>query len=189
MEYVTMSLNYYKKLKTERRKYKKRCEWLLVSLIALVILIWLFVSAYVSETEEANNVIEHEEPSPAIYELQPEKAELVSLGEFTITAYCPCEKCCGTWATERPTDENGRLIVYTSSGTVAKAGRTIAVDPKVIPYGTTVTIEGIEGTDYIAEDCGGSVDGKDIDIFMNDHQEALNFGRRKIEVFVHAKNV
>ena len=40
---------------------------------------------------------------------------------------------------------------YTATGTKATEGRTIAVDPDIIPYGTTVIIDDHE---YIAEDCG-----------------------------------
>ena len=85
---------------------------------------------------------------------------------FTATAYCPCRKCCGKWA-------DG----ITASGTTATAGRTIAVDKKVIPLGTHVIINGVE---YVAEDTG--VKGKRIDIFFDSHSEALEFGRQKVEV-------
>lgn len=104
-----------------------------------------------------------------------------SLGTFTLTAYCSCKKCCGYWATIRPTDKNGDPIVYTSTGTIAEAGTTIAVDPRVIPYGTEVKIN---GHTYIAQDTGGSIKDARIDIYFDDHQEALEFGRQQAEVFV-----
>ena len=85
---------------------------------------------------------------------------------FTATAYCSCRKCCGKWA-------DG----ITASGTIATAGRTIAVDKKVIPLGTHVLINGVE---YVAEDTG--VKGKRIDVFFDSHSEALEFGRQKVEV-------
>lgn len=93
-----------------------------------------------------------------------------ALGEYTITHYCPCEICCGKWA-------NG----YTATGTKATEGRTIAVDPDIIPYGTTVIIDDHE---YIAEDCGGAIKGNKIDIFCESHEEAINRGRITREVFV-----
>lgn len=91
----------------------------------------------------------------------------VFLGEFTLTAYCPGRCCCGKWA-------NG----YTATGTLATEGRTIAVDPKVIPYGTHVLLIWPDGTQhsYIAEDCGGGVNGNHIDVFFDDHQAARVFG-------------
>lgn len=88
--------------------------------------------------------------------------ETTNLGEFKLTAYCTCSKCCGHWA-------DG--ITYT--GTQATAGRTIAVDPDVIPLGSTVIINGAE---YVAEDIGGAIKGNRIDVLFNTHQEALEFG-------------
>lgn len=92
-----------------------------------------------------------------------------SLGEFKLTAYCSCKKCCGKWA------QYGR----TSTGTIPEEGRTIAVYTKVIPYGTVVEINGQE---YIAEDTG--VKGKHIDIYMNDHNAARKFGVQYTEIFI-----
>ena len=91
---------------------------------------------------------------------------------YTLTAYCPCVICCG----------NTRGI--TSTGTRATAGRTIAVDPRKIPYGSHVVIN---GRTYIAEDCGGAIKGKRIDIFCNSHSEAIRFGRQKVKVYIKKK--
>lgn len=59
----------------------------------------------------------------------------------------------------------------TSSGTTCKEGRTVAVDPSVIPVGTKIYIEndplGGDGY-YVAEDTGWGVDGHHIDIFAED---------------------
>lgn len=93
---------------------------------------------------------------------------LISLGNFTATAYCPCAECC---------DEADGI---TATGTVATAGRTIAVDPSIIPYGTELVID---GHTYTAEDCGGAIVGKTVDIFFNTHEEALQFGVQEVEVF------
>lgn len=84
------------------------------------------------------------------------------------TAYCACIECCGEYA-------DG----YTATGTLATEGRTIAVDPAVIPYGTKVFINGRE---YIAEDCGGSIKGNRIDIYFKSHEDALKYGRQTVEV-------
>ena len=110
-----------------------------------------------------------------------EMPEAINLGEYKLTAYCSCKKCCGKWATIRPTDKNGNQIVYTASGTIAEAGRTIAVDPSVIPYGSAVEINGHL---YIAEDCGGAIKGNRIDVYFDDHNEALAFGVQYAEIFL-----
>lgn len=82
--------------------------------------------------------------------------------KYKVTAYCPCEKC---------SEGYGR---NTSTGVTATEGRTIAVDPSVIPYGTKVHIKGIG--DFVAEDCGGDVKGKHIDIYFESHEETVKFG-------------
>ena len=102
-----------------------------------------------------------------------EEPTLKSLGVFTATHYCSCAICCGK--------TNG----ITATGTKATAGRTIAVDPSVIPYGTEVIVN---GNTYIAEDCGGAIKGKRIDIFCDSHETALVNGLKRVEVFVLLKN-
>lgn len=93
-----------------------------------------------------------------------------SLGSFRITHYCPCFYCCGAWGGSS-----------TASGTTPTPGRTIAVDPSVIPLGTRVIIN---GQVYVAEDTGGSVSGKTIDIFVADHSTALSYGVYYAEVYL-----
>ena len=94
-----------------------------------------------------------------------------SLGKYVITAYCTCRICCGVYS------GNNR----TASGTVPTTNRTIAVDTSVIPFGTKVVIN---GQVYVAEDRGGAIKGKRIDMFFYTHKEALRWGRRTMEVFL-----
>lgn len=65
----------------------------------------------------------------------------------------------------------------TSSGSKVKEGRTIAVDPKVIPIDSTVYIEDV-GLRR-AEDTGSAIKGARIDVFIEDLEEALEFGVKK----------
>ncbi len=97
--------------------------------------------------------------------------QLVSLGTFKTTGYCPCSRCSEGW---------GR---HTCTGALATARHTIAVDPKVIPYGTQVMINGVV---YTAEDKGGGVRGNHIDIFFDNHAETLQHGTQNVEVFLIA---
>lgn len=92
-----------------------------------------------------------------------------NLGEFKITYYCPCAKCCG------------KSDGITATGTIATEGRTVAVDPSVIPYGSTLVID---GKAYVAEDCGGAIKSNKIDIYVDDHQKALELGVDYFEVFL-----
>lgn len=110
------------------------------------------------------------ETEPIIEEPEPELTP-ISLGKFRLTAYCPCEICCGKWA------EWG----LTASGTAPKEGRTIAVDDGIIALGEKVVID---GHTYTAEDTGSAINGNRIDIFFDDHTEARNFGVQYKEVFL-----
>lgn len=125
--------------------------------------------------------LKEEETLPAASESESEVLEFVSLGEFKVTAYCSCHKCCGKWAENRPLDADGNEIVYTASGAVAEAGKTVAVDTDLIPFGTTVVINGCE---YIAQDTGSAVKGNVVDIYFDDHQQALNWGCKYLTVYV-----
>ena len=69
----------------------------------------------------------------------------------------------------------------TSTGAIPKVGRTIAVDPSVIPYGTRVYIPALGGV-YVAEDCGGAIKGNKIDIFMASESACNSWGVRSIEI-------
>ena len=96
------------------------------------------------------------------------------LGEFKLTAYCPCMKCCG------------KTDGITSTGTLAAEGRTIAVDPRVIPYGSTVTIYFADGTvhTYTAEDCCGADTATPNVYSLSLHDAARAFGVQSAMVYV-----
>ena len=94
---------------------------------------------------------------------------------YKVTAYCDCSKCCGK--------EDG----ITSTGTIATEGRTVAVDPDVIPYGSTVMIyykHELVGI-YIAEDCGGAIAGNRLDLYFDTHEDALMWGVKECEIVVY----
>lgn len=98
-----------------------------------------------------------------------EEPKLIPLGVFKTTAYCPCRICSEGW---------GR---HTSTGAMAVSGHTIAVDPKVIPYGSQIMINGVI---YTAEDRGGGVKGNHIDIFFDTHKETRQHGLKNTEVYL-----
>ncbi len=75
----------------------------------------------------------------------------------------------------------------TATGTTVTEGRTIAVDPNVIPLGWWVYIEGIGYRK--AEDTGSAIKGKKIDLYYDSLQTALNFGRKSgMTVYVIGPN-
>jgi 3D (Asp-Asp-Asp) domain-containing protein len=58
--------------------------------------------------------------------------------------------------------------------------KVIAVDPKVIPLGTRVYVEGYGYA--IAGDTGGAIKGNKIDVFITTKEEALKWGRRTVKI-------
>lgn len=92
------------------------------------------------------------------------------IGECTITAYCPCAECCGEYA-------DG----LTSTGFPALPG-VVAVDPDVIPLGSTVIID---GNKFIAADTG--VTGNHIDICLSNHFQAKEYGVKTEDVWIANK--
>lgn len=92
-----------------------------------------------------------------------------SLGQYRLTAYCPCRSCSEGWGS------------HTSSGAIAASSHTVAVDPRVIPIGSKLLINGVV---YTAEDIGGAVKGNHIDIYFDTHSQTREFGSRFAEVFL-----
>ncbi len=114
----------------------------------------------------------------------------------------------GTLAVVRPSrGSNGQDFAYSSmiscmstaytsdrgdSGTVTATGTTVrrnpdgystvAVDPRVIPLGTKLYIEGYGLA--IAEDTGGAIVGNKVDVYVNSYDEAVNWGRRQVNVYI-----
>ena len=110
-----------------------------------------------------------EAPSSKITETEPEETAVPgrSYGTFKISAYCGCEACSG-----------GHL--YTYSGAVPKEDHTISADLDQFPLGTKLLIDGII---YTVEDKGSGVVENHLDIYFDTHEEALDYGLQKVEVF------
>ena len=88
------------------------------------------------------------------------------LGTYTLTAYCGCETC------------NGGNAGVTAMGVEPSEGWTVACNS--LPLGTQISIN---GSTYEVQDTGNMDDGT-IDIFMNSHDEALNFGVQSADVYI-----
>ena len=118
---------------------------------------------------------------PVVLQAKGPEIALTDLGEFRLTAYCSCVKCCGIWSAEHPARAGTGYIQKTKSGTIPRAGRTVGVDPDVIPLGSVLVINGHE---YVAEDTGSAVNEKSIDIYFDSHEDAVNFGVQQQNVYL-----
>lgn len=109
--------------------------------------------------------------------------------EVKTTGYCACMTCCG-WKLNwfgLPVYASGRnkgkfkLIGQTASGRMARSG-TAAVDPNVFPMGTVFHIPRYGKA--FAEDIGGDIKGRHLDLFFWRHQTAAEWGSQTLLVKV-----
>lgn len=90
--------------------------------------------------------------------------EVIDMGEFRLTAYCPCKICSDHWGRQ------------TYSGKQATAKHTVAADLSYFNIGDKITINGVE---FVVEDVGGKVKGETLDIFFDTHEEVEAFNNGK----------
>lgn len=82
---------------------------------------------------------------------------------YRVSAYCPCERCCGVWA-------DG----ITASGHVIKPGDRFVAADKRFEFGQMFVIPGYGRVPVL--DRGGAIKGFRLDLYFDTHQEALRWG-------------
>lgn len=134
---------------------------------------------YVINNKEENN----EQVEEKILATEP-PTEYKKVLEAKATAYCLCKKCCGK-------SESHPEYGLTASGLKIIPGtnmKVIAVDPKVIPLGSKVYVEGLNGAaDYgyaVAADTGGAINSLKVDLYMETHEKAYQWGRKSVKVYI-----
>lgn len=152
-------------------------DWMAaVGMVLWIVLLAVGIRTKVIKEQEHDDkmvyVTEAPTATPTLRPLEPQKRvkmRTAKLVRCKITAYCPCRGCSGGY---------GRS---TAIGKRARSKHTIAVDPKVFPYGTRIRID---NRVYTAEDRGGGVKGKHIDVFFDRHAQVRRFGtkHKKVEV-------
>lgn len=101
--------------------------------------------------------------------MRPVPLSTIEQVEMEVTAYCGCEKCCGSHA-------DG----ITASGYKLQNGSKVIAAPADIPFGTKIYVPGY-GLATV-EDRGGSIKGNRLDVYFQTHKEALEWGRRIVIV-------
>jgi len=169
-----------KKLKIERTIF------LVCLIICLVALIMTGLEAKAMQTEIAELQYKNSRQAAQLQDKQ-EQIEVLKVilerqeepkqepteiyaGEFEITYYCPCVKCCG------------KTDGITASGTLAIEGQTVSADWDLFPPGTQIYIDGIGYR--VVEDKGGAIKGNRLDVYMDSHEAALEAGRHMADVWI-----
>lgn len=141
---------------------KKYLMGLAVGLLAVCCLLFGWQIGRDTKDTKAADLPQMEEVMP---QTRQQDAAQTQEQTFTVTAYCPCKKCCGAYA-------NG----YTATGEKATQGVTVAADPDVLPMGTKIELD---GHTYTVQDTGGAIAGNRLDLYFNSHEDALRWGVRE----------
>lgn len=143
-------------------------------------------SNYETVTEISEAVSEVIETKEENIEILTPPVNYVKTIDVKATAYCLCKKCCGK-------SPSNPAYGITASGLKITPGtgmKVVASDPNVIPLGTNVYIEGLYGAkDYgyaIVADTGSAIKNLKIDLYMDTHQMALNWGVKSVKVYILA---
>lgn len=136
---------------------RRRCRRLWAVAIVLWVMLLAFLAWCLTLPEVQDDVVQSP-PTREVVELEPEKLLVCD-----ITGYCAC---CTPYAHMNQRD--GKVL--TASGRWVRIGEAVAVDPDIIPLGSTVTLG---GKTYIAADTG--VYGYTVDVLMS-HEDAAQAG-------------
>jgi 3D (Asp-Asp-Asp) domain-containing protein len=139
---------------------------------ALIIALSAFSTiAYVnsSESEYIAADVEQFNIGPLTAEEHLNSAGCADPDTFIVTAYLAID------------EYENRFHGITYSGVPAKPYHTIAVDPEIIPLGSMLYIDGLGW--WRAEDTGNMIKGKRLDICVESRDEAMEWGKRKLQVW------
>jgi 3D (Asp-Asp-Asp) domain-containing protein len=93
-----------------------------------------------------------------------------------VTAYSPDHRSCGVFA-------DGQTATLHSVWT--NGMRLVAADPKVLPYGTMLTVPGYADGEIVPVlDCGGAIKGARLDLLYPTHERALQWGVQDLRVVI-----
>lgn len=119
-----------------------------------------------------------------VRDTSPVPTEYEKVIQVKATAYCLCQKCCG-----KTPDSPG--YGRTASGLKIVPGtgmKVIAVDTSVVPLGTKVFVEGLNGAgNYgyaVAADTGSAIKNNKIDLYMDTHEQALSWGVKYVNLYI-----
>jgi 3D (Asp-Asp-Asp) domain-containing protein len=115
-------------------------------------------------------------PSIADRLTPPTLAPRTRVMKMEVTAYCACTKCCGPKA--QGITASGKRVSY-------NGGKFVAADTRLLKFHTKLVIPGYASNQPVPViDRGGAIKGNKLDVYFPTHQEARQWGRKKIDVLV-----
>ncbi len=166
----------------------KKLNWGNIIYITASLAIMGFCGSIVFDNEPIKADIQerHIEPVNTAY-VETGEPQLEYIGTYTVSGYCLCPKCCGKWSAEHASRRGTEYTQKTASGTIPEVGVTVGADWDKLPKGTVIYIDGIGERvveDKTADWINERYDGKIIDLLCESHEEALQFGVQKLDVWV-----
>lgn len=127
-------------------------------------------------------------PDPTLRWFNARPVRPVRVIWMTVTAYSPDPRSCG---------DSADGITATLHSVMTNAHRLVAADPKILNYGTILSVPGYaevshgEGANVVKEptlvpvlDCGSKIKGYKLDVLYPTHEEAMKWGKRVLPVTV-----
>ena len=159
-----------------RAAYKGGPMKLKILTVGVIIIgsIWFYPWNNTNNTTVANNYIQYE-PRITTVTAKTRALSNSSRDNKTVQQVYEYESTAYTWTGYR-----------TASGRYPVEGRTVAVDPDIIPLGSVIEINGHK---YIAEDTGRLIKGRRIDVYMGrDKEKAIKWGIKQVRVRIIKEN-
>lgn len=95
---------------------------------------------------------------------------------MVVTAYSPDARSCGKFA-------DG--MTATLHSVTTNGGKLVAADPRVLPYGSMITVPGYDsGAIVPVLDCGSAIKGRRLDLLFPTHEQARKWGRKTLTVTI-----
>ena len=145
-----------------------------LSCIVAVVCTWTngrltVLSATVTTPESVGRAVLNESETK---EAVPEQSDQWQTVPMQVTAYCPCQQCCGKYS-------DGK----TACGYKIRPGDAFIAADKKYSFGTEMVIPGYSNAEPVKVlDRGGRIRGNRLDIFFHSHQEALKWGVKLLDV-------
>ena len=155
------------------KKYAAKGSLLLMFLVVLVDVTFVLAKASSRKPRAQQAKAQQVKAQPVTEQVKAVNYREVKMN---VSAYCPCDLCCGKYG----------WGYKTACGHKIKAGECFVAAPKNYAFGTIMSIPGyVGGSKVQVLDRGGAIKGNHLDVYFSDHKTALRWGRQNLVVRVY----